>query len=73
VRGGGDRLLDGGRNVPILAPGASSSGATAATIPTTTTVGTYFLLACADDTKVGAESNEGNNCVASASAMQVTP
>jgi hypothetical protein len=34
-------------------------------------VGTYFLLACADDTMVSVESNEANNCVASASVIVV--
>jgi subtilase family serine protease len=41
------------------------------TIPTATAPGTYLLLACADDTKLVVESDEGNNCRASASAVIV--
>ena len=42
------------------------------TIPTSTPLGTYFLLACADDAKVVPETDETNNCVASAGTVQVT-
>ncbi|HEY1328973.1 MAG TPA: SBBP repeat-containing protein [Casimicrobiaceae bacterium] len=73
VKSTGDRLLGGSRNVPVLAPNAVSAGAATVTVPTTTPLGSYFLLACADDTKVGIESNETNNCVASASAVKVGP
>jgi hypothetical protein len=69
----GDPLLSGSRNVPILAANAVSTGSAAVTIPTATAAGTYYLLACADDTKVRIESNEANNCVASASATRVGP
>jgi hypothetical protein len=41
------------------------------TIPTTAPAGTYFLLACADDLVRRLESNETNNCVASATTIQV--
>jgi hypothetical protein len=68
----GDPPLSGGRNVPILASNAVSAGAATVTIPTATPVGTYYLLACADDTRVSIESNETNNCVASASAIRVS-
>ena len=73
VKSTGDQLLGGNRNVPILAPNAVSTGAATVTIPAATPVGTYFLLACADDTKVSIESNETNNCVASASATNIGP
>jgi hypothetical protein len=45
----GDKLLTGTRSVPTLGPGASSTGTLTVTVPTTTTLGTYYLLACADD------------------------
>ena len=45
----------------------------AVTIPSTTLPGTYVLLACADDTKGVAESNDTNNCRASGTAVVVTP
>jgi hypothetical protein len=41
------------------------------TIPTTTPLGTYYLLACADDVKKVPESNEKNNCKASASTVTI--
>src|SRR5437899_3946103 len=34
--------------------------------------GTYFLLACADDTLVVPETNESNNCKASATQVTVS-
>jgi subtilase family serine protease len=61
------------RSVPTLAPNVVSSGSATVTIATTTTAGSYFLLACADDTNVSIESNETNNCVASASAVAIAP
>ena len=73
VFGIGDRLLATGRNVPILAPNAASTGAVMVTIPTATPAGNYFLLACADDTKVNIELSETNNCIASMTAMNVGP
>ena len=65
-------LLTGSRSVPALAANAISSGTTTATIPSTTKPGTYYLLACTDDTKLIAESNEGNNCKASSGTIVLT-
>ena len=63
-----DTLLTGTRSVPGLDPGASHSGTVTVTIPPATPPNTYFLLACADDQNAVAESNEGNNCIATAGA-----
>src|SRR5205823_12640655 len=52
LKSSGDKLLSGQRAVPILTPGQSSSGTVSVTIPSGTAAGTYFLLACADDTKI---------------------
>ena len=71
TKSGGDVLLSGSRSVPALGVGGSSSGTVSVTVPGTTAAGTYFLLACADDTGAVAESNEGNNCRASATTVQV--
>jgi subtilase family serine protease len=71
VRDGGDILLTGARSVPILAPGAISSGGRNVTIPLATAPGVYFLLACADDQVRRLESDESNNCRASATTIQI--
>ncbi len=71
-RNAGDVLLMGGRAVPALAPHTQSSGMANVTVPTTTASGTYFLLACADDLHQVTESNERNNCRASATTVQIT-
>jgi subtilase family serine protease len=69
----GDRPLSGSRTVPTLAAGASSAGAAVTvTIPSAIPLGAYYLLACADDTKVVTEIDEGNNCRASTATVQVT-
>ena len=68
MKSAGDTLLTGNRAVPGLAAGASHSGTVTVTIPTTTPLNTYFLLACADDLSPVAETNEGDNCVASPTA-----
>jgi hypothetical protein len=68
-----DRLLSGARKVPLLAGGASHQGNQAVTVTLNTPTGTYHLLACADDTGLVAESDEANNCTASAATIEVTP
>jgi PKD repeat protein len=73
LKDSGDKLLTGSRAVPSLAPGAQSSGTLNVTVPTTTALGSYFLLACADDTQVVAENDETNNCKASATTVTVNP
>ena len=67
-----DVLMGGSRNVPGLAQGAASSGTTRVTIPAGTAMDTYYVLVCADDTELETETNEANNCLASAATMNVT-
>ena len=43
------------------------------TIPASTPVDTYLLLACADDLNTVVETTETNNCKASATGVTVTP
>jgi hypothetical protein len=45
------------------------------TVPTNTTLGTYYLLACADNAGIltVAESNETNNCIASGIVVEIAP
>jgi hypothetical protein len=71
VKSASDVRLTGLRTVPSLAAGAELTGPTTVTIPATTAVGTYFQLACADDKKDVTETNEGNNCRASTTTIQV--
>jgi len=42
------------------------------TIPSSTPLGTYYVLSCADDLNAVTESDETNNCKASATTVQVT-
>jgi subtilase family serine protease len=73
VKDGGDILLAGMRSVPSLAWGASSVGLPVTlTIPSAIPLRKYYLLACADDTAVVTETDESNNCRASAATVQVT-
>jgi tetratricopeptide (TPR) repeat protein len=61
----GDVAMGGRREVPALAPNATSSSTTPTlvTVPPGTRPGTYFVLACADDREAVAEADEGDNCV----------
>jgi subtilisin family serine protease len=71
VKNGPDKLLTGSRAVAPLGPGATSTGSVLVQLPNGAQGGPYFLLACADDTKTVSESNEGNNCTASATQVRV--
>jgi subtilisin family serine protease len=59
--GTGDILLPGSRAVPILAAGDVSAGPTTLTIPSTTAVGSYYIIAKADGADAIAETSETNN------------
>ena len=72
IKDGNDRLLTGTRAVPALAAGATSSGTVSVTVPSNMVLGTYYLIACADNTTTVTESDETNNCRASATTVQVT-
>jgi hypothetical protein len=71
VKGAEDVLLTGPRLVPTLEPGASSSGSRRVTVPLSTPVGTYRVLACADDTSKVAESDNVNNCRTSSTTIAI--
>ena len=62
----GGVLLSGGRTVGPVAPAASNTGTASVTVPTTMAAGTYYLVACADDTNGLLEVTKSNNCAASA-------
>ena len=71
IKGSGDILLTGSRSVPSLGMNETNSGILTVTIPSGTGSGSYYLLACADDTNVVGESDENNNCLASVSKVSV--
>ena len=72
TKGTGDIRLDRVRATPSLEAGLSFPGpAITVTIPSTTPLNTYYLLACADDTGVVTELHDDNNCRASATTVQV--
>ena len=54
-------ILIGSRSIAALAGGASSSGATAVTIPLGTSAGTWYIIAKADAGGAVAETWETNN------------
>src|SRR5262249_9542873 len=66
VRAGGTSV------VGSLAAGASATNTITVTVPTSTRLATYFVLACADDTGTTVETDETNNCRASATTVEVT-
>ena len=70
VKDRSDVLLTGSRAIPTLAPATASSGTATVTVPRMAS-GKYYLLACADDLNAVAESDERNNCVASAALVVV--
>ena len=68
----GGVIILGTRSVSSLSAGQTSNGNVTLTIPATAALGTYYVVACADDLGVVAESNETNNCLASATMVQLT-
>jgi hypothetical protein len=63
----------GSRGMGALGPGVPSEGGAVVTVPVGTPTGTYFLLACADDTAQIVEASEANNCRASTGMVTVGP
>jgi hypothetical protein len=72
IKSANDTRMGGARKVPALAAGASQSGSKAVTVPKSAKPGIYYLIACADDTKVVNEgTNENNNCLASTTTIEI--
>ncbi|MGH6693521.1 MAG: CARDB domain-containing protein, partial [Gammaproteobacteria bacterium] len=69
LRGGPDILL-GTRTVPGLVVGETSSATSSFSAPPSP--GSYYLLACVDDTGLIAEGSETNNCRASVGQVRLT-
>jgi hypothetical protein len=65
--------LAGSRSVDGLAPTASSAASAVVGVPANTPPGTYFLLACANDTSRVAEIDRSNNCAVAPAPVIVNP
>jgi subtilase family serine protease len=65
------KLLTGTRAVGSLGPGAPSTGTKMVTVPASTALATYYLLACADDLARVIETNDLNNCAMAATRVTV--
>jgi subtilase family serine protease len=68
-----DQPLSQTRSVPALMPGASSQGEVVVKVPSKTPVGLHYLLACTDENSTVAETDEANNCGASATQVNIVP
>jgi len=64
-------LLTGNRKVPDLAPGAISTGLVPVTVPAATVAGSYYVLACANDTGTVKEVIKVKNCIAAKTKLAV--
>ncbi len=71
-RNAGDILLLGVRSIAGLNAGEGYSGNTRVRVPSSTALGLYYVIVCADDTLRVAELDELNNCRASATRVQIT-
>jgi uncharacterized delta-60 repeat protein/uncharacterized repeat protein (TIGR01451 family) len=71
LKSAGDTRLGVNRTVPSLRPQEESTGGISAAIPQSMVTGTYYVLACADDTQIVPEGNEANNCTSSGSTVSV--
>jgi len=67
-----DGTITATRTLSSLAAGASSSGTTSLTLPSSMMLGNYYLCAMADSLSQVAESDEGNNTLCTGSTIQVT-
>jgi hypothetical protein len=67
-----DVPLTRARSVPPLKPGKATRRIVSVRIPRTTPAGLWFLIACADAARIVRETNERNNCRASARRTAVT-
>ena len=71
VKNAGDILLTGSRSIAGLAAGDTSTGPRLVTVPSATAFGGYYVIACADDLRRIAETDETNNCVSTETTVTV--
>jgi subtilase family serine protease len=68
----GATLLAGSSSVPLIPTGGTdTTGATPLTVPSGASPGTYYLLACADDTALIRETDKTNNCKAASGTTTI--
>jgi hypothetical protein len=67
-----DLRLVGRRHVRSLSPGARSGGSRRVRVPVTAPLGSFRLIACADDPNRVRERHAANNCRASRGRMEIT-
>ncbi len=72
VRNAGDKLLTGVHAVGSLPGGGAATTTLSVTVPSSMPIGSYHLLACADDQKHVAETSETNNCMPAPSTVNVS-
>ena len=68
----GDKVLSPTRTVAVLAAAATSNGTVTVTVPASTVVGSYYVIACADSGAAVVEDIETNNCRVSTTKIAVT-
>jgi hypothetical protein len=71
VKDAGDRRIPPGRGVPSLAAGATNTKNRTLVVPSDMPLGTYYMLACADDVFEVTEANETDNCRATTTTVTV--
>jgi hypothetical protein len=72
LKSAASHLLGAVRQVPLLDPGKTSAGSVKVTVPKTIATGTYYVLACADDTGKVTEDVKVTGCRATAKTITVS-
>jgi trimeric autotransporter adhesin len=71
ARGSDANLLEGTQSIPSLVSGTNVVASVTVAVPTETAAGSYYLVGCADDTRLVLEKNERNNCLATRTQILV--
>jgi subtilase family serine protease len=71
ARGSDANLLEGTESIPSLASDTNVVASVAVFVPADTAAGNYYLVGCADDTRLVIEKNERNNCLATRTQILV--
>jgi subtilase family serine protease len=73
TKGPGDKLLGGNIKLTSFPAGGTLTNTKQHRVKLTTAPGLYWVVVCADDKNTVVETNEGNNCRASTTRVNVTP